>query len=754
MSTGPAVPNPPINPYATPSIDLRDIARMLWRRRWLLVVPWFAAALVGLTFALLLPPVYTSTVVLFFEKPQPLAGTLGGVSSGPTNADAQADVMREQLKSSLFLGSVITASGLRDDEGTRAWAKKGAREYAGLSESESIDRFMIDHAREHTSIRKAKGNVFQITVEDFDRDRARRLAESVANQFILTSKAAQLEAVRATQEFSLEQERSYRLRLDEAEGRLEAYRRNALTTSMASSSVGPTNLSRAQSLLAQTDYEAEDLRSRLRMLKARWSGQAQERDPDLLSNAQVVSLATQIVTLERQIATAQLSDAGQENVGALRLAIVRKHNELEVELGAGAGQALPNLSDDIRQALVSYRLAQADLAGVEARRVWLGTQVDTYQRGVIDTPDRQLEEQHLTQEVENARRLYDSFRQQSAIASIAEAFENAKLSGRFELIEPATRPLSPSKPNRPLLVMLGMVAGLLVGAATVLVVEQHDQSVRNADEIENLLGLPVLGAIPRVEELQRSRRRSRSATAAGLPAVRDHGLLHRLKVESPLGLEFRRTYLKLARVRGRQLPRSIVVTSSTRGEGKTTTSACLGITLARELRQKVLLVDFDLRSPALHRALGLPSSSWGLAQMLHHRHFDDRFIRATVLPDLEFLPAGKSERPASELVDTDSVEWFLKEATSRYAMVLIDSAPNLAVPDSLILGRAAEGVLYVIKAGSTIRKAAEYGVKVQREARDNVLGVLINDSGEVLPQYYGYRYNYYGYSEEAAGTEG
>jgi len=83
----------------------------------------------------------------------------------------------------------------------------------------------------------------------------------------------------------------------------------------------------------------------------------------------------------------------------------------------------------------------------------------------------------------------------------------------------------------------------------------------------------------------------------------------------------------------------------------------------------------------------------------------------------------------------------------------VDSAPNLAVPDSLILGRAVEGVVYVIKAGSTVRKAAEYGVRVQREAKDNVLGVLLNDAGEVLPQYYGYRYNYYGYTDEAAGTD-
>ena len=70
----------------------------------------------------------------------------------------------------------------------------------------------------------------------------------------------------------------------------------------------------------------------------------------------------------------------------------------------------------------------------------------------------------------------------------------------------------------------------------------------------------------------------------------------------------------------------------------------------------------------------------------------------------------------------------------------------------MILGRAAEGVLYVIKAGQTVRKAAEYGVRVQREACDNILGVLMNDAGEILPHYYGY-HDAYGYTSEVAGGE-
>jgi capsular exopolysaccharide synthesis family protein len=235
-----------------------------------------------------------------------------------------------------------------------------------------------------------------------------------------------------------------------------------------------------------------------------------------------------------------------------------------------------------------------------------------------------------------------------------------------------------------------------------------------------------------------------------VPGPRD-GLLHRLKVESPLGLEFRRIYLRLAKTRGQALPRTLLVTSATRGEGKTTTAACLAITLARELRERVLLVDFDLRNPSLHRVLGLPSSTWGLAQMLHRREFEEQHVRTTALPHLDFVPAGRSEIPAGELVDTEACEWFFREAAARYALVLADAAPNLAVPDPLIIGRITEGVLYVVKAGSTIRRAAEYGVKAQREARDNVLGVLLNDAGDVLPSYYGYHARSYGYSPEKAG---
>src|SRR5207244_12273470 len=99
--------------------------------------------------------------------------------------------------------------------------------------------------------------------------------------------------------------------------------------------------------------------------------------------------------------------------------------------------------------------------------------------------------QRLNPGVESTRSFYNSFLEQSSAAQIAEAFENAKVSGRFVVLEPANLPRSPGKPNRPMLVLLSLVMGGVIGVGLVLVVEQHDQSVKNADEVENLLGLPV-----------------------------------------------------------------------------------------------------------------------------------------------------------------------------------------------------------------------------------------------------------------------
>ena len=736
-----------------PPPDAGELVRVFGRRKWLVALPWALAIAIGVAAAFLLKPVWFSNTVLLLDRGQALQGPLGTISGGP-DVDQQADIMREQIQSSLFLRSVVASSGAKEDRATREWALKYASRFPGLSPDEQVESFLVDYLREAISIRRSKGKLFQVTVADYDPDRAKRFCESVANQFVASSKARQLEAVQQQQEFSTEQQQVYKRALDEAESRLESARRNAISTTLTGSVVNAGNAAFAGSLLEQAGTEADEQRQHVSELRRQFGKGIRENDPRLLTSPEISSLSAQLASLQLQLGRAMLTEGTTTGGAGLRLSLAKRTAELEGALSEVAARVLPAMGSDAHDLLVRYCIAQADLAARESWRSWLRGQVAAYQSEIVMAPNREMDITRLQAEVERARTLYSTFQQQSAAAQIAEAFQQAKMSGRFVVMEPANRPLSPGKPNRPLVVLLAFVIGGVVGIGTALVVEHHDQSVKNVDEVEQLLGLPVLGQVPRVEELQRSTRGSRApgagAAPGALPGPRDQGLIQRFKVESPLGLEFKRLYLNLARSRGRSLPHTIMVTSSTRAEGKTTTSACLGITLAREHRQRTLLVDFDLRSPALHRALGVPGSSWGLAQMLIARQFDERFVRSTALPDLDFLSAGRSDRPAAEMIDSESVEWFLTEARKRYELVVLDTAPNLAVPDPLIVGRCVEGVIYVVKAGSTLRKAVEYGVKVQREARENVLGVLMNDIGEFLPNYYGYKSNYYGYTTEAA----
>ena len=742
----------PVN-VAVP-VDPAEMLRTVWRRKWLLFGPWFAAIVLGVSAAFLLKPIFMSSTLMLLDRGQSMQGPLGSLSG--VDVDQQADIMREQVQSTLFLKSVIAATGVKQDPATRAWALKSASRYPNMQPDEQVEAFLVDALRDAINIKRSKGNLFQVTVEDYSAERSRKFCEAVANQFVASSRARQMEAVEAQQEFSIQQLQVYQRELQVAESKLEAARRSAISTTMTGSIVNDRNITFASTLLEQAGTDLEEQRQRLADMRAAAAGKLRDNDAAALSSPDVSALLGQLGSLQNQLGRAQLSEVSVSGGAAIRLSMARKTADLEAALAANAARALPGLGPDARDLAVRFRVAQADVQALEAWHSWLGSQVSEYQRTMVLAPDRELDIAHLQAEVDQKRSLYNAFQQQSAAAQIAEAFQNAKVSGRFIIMEPATLPLSPSKPNRLLLVLLSVIVGSFIGVGTVLVAEQQDQSMRSADEVERLLDLPVLGAIPRVEELERIRRRPRPAQGAGanvpgaLPAPRDQGLIQRLKLESPLGLEFKRIYLNLARTSGRTLPETLMVTSSTRAEGKTTTAACLGITLAREHRQRTLLVDFDLRSPALHRALGLPGSSWGLSQMLQQRNFDERFVRQTAMPDLDFLPAGRSERPAAELIDQDSVAWFLREARARYALIVIDAAPNLAVPDPLILGRSVEGVLYVIKAGSTVRKAAEHGVRIQREARDNIIGVLMNDVGEFLPQYYGYKANYYAYKSEAA----
>ncbi len=245
------------------AIDLAEILRVVSRRKWLLVLPWGIATLAGVAAAMLLKPIYFSSATLVLERPHQLGGALGGMVGGGAGANQQAEIMREQVQSSVFLRNAITASGVKSDPATRAWALKQAKREPGVTDDTAIEAALVEWLRDATTIKRVRNaDVFTITVGDYTRARAQSFAQAVANQFVISSKAAQLEAVRATQEFSVEQQQLYKRRLEESQARLEAARRASLASTISGTAVNANNLQHARGLVDQADLEIGAQRQR------------------------------------------------------------------------------------------------------------------------------------------------------------------------------------------------------------------------------------------------------------------------------------------------------------------------------------------------------------------------------------------------------------------------------------------------------------------------------------------------------------
>jgi capsular exopolysaccharide synthesis family protein len=190
--------------------------------------------------------------------------------------------------------------------------------------------------------------------------------------------------------------------------------------------------------------------------------------------------------------------------------------------------------------------------------------------------------------------------------------------------------------------------------------------------------------------------------------------------------------------------RTITVTSALPGDGKTLTTANLGIALAMD-GVRVALVDADLRHPMLHRLFGLKRSI-GLTSVLTREATLDEALASTAIGDLSVLPSGSVPPNPTELVSTQAVSALLEELLGRVDMVLVDTPPVLAAADAALTAVRCDGVLLVVRAGVTDRRLALRTREALDQVHARILGTVL--SGVQEGEAYGYYYGYYGYGGE------
>ena len=197
--------------------------------------------------------------------------------------------------------------------------------------------------------------------------------------------------------------------------------------------------------------------------------------------------------------------------------------------------------------------------------------------------------------------------------------------------------------------------------------------------------------------------------------------------------------------------RLLVVTSAFMSEGKSTLSANLGVMLAQR-GERVLIVDADLRRSTLHLLFGLQRPALGLTNLLSRQTGDAAFLHPVAeMPNLTYLPAGAVPPNPAELLASHRMAEMMRQWQQEYDRVIIDTAPILAVSDSLAPAARADAVLLVVRAGVTRKKALVRARELLRRANASVLGAVVNDIDLRTDSYYGYSGGYtygYGYTSD------
>lgn len=291
--------------------------------------------------------------------------------------------------------------------------------------------------------------------------------------------------------------------------------------------------------------------------------------------------------------------------------------------------------------------------------------------------------------------------------------------GNAELVQTAGVPTIPSAPHPKRNAIVGLLAGLLLGAALVFLLERLDQRLKEREDVEDAFGLPVLTMLPETRAM----------------GGRDHDpIVHGPETEA---FALLRTSLRFYNVERRV--RSVVVTSPAPGDGKTTVALNLAAAAARA-GEEVLLIEADLRRPQLANRLELAPSP-GLSGVLAQ---GDRLLRGIVSVSigehqLDVLPAGPIPPNPAQLLESDNMRDLLAEAERLFDLVVIDTPPTSSVPDTLPLMSWASAVLVVCRLGRTKRGSAAL-VRQQLDSTTAApLGIVLNGAKSSGLDYYAYR---------------
>jgi polysaccharide biosynthesis transport protein len=455
--------------------------------------------------------------------------------------------------------------------------------------------------------------------------------------------------------------------------------------------------------------------------------------PEVLRNELIKGLETNLAGLRVQQAKLEASfKPGWPELDQVKGQVAEAEEQLKLE----RQKAIRNVETEYRTAGQREKLLTQALADQKA-------QANDFNRNSIQY-------NIIKRQVDTEKQLYDGLLQRMKEAGVSAGLK----SNNIHVVDPARPSQSPYRPNKPLNLSIGLFVGLMLGLGLAFFFEHLDSSIKTPDDIDRFIKLPSLGVIPSAASLLPSSRRKLIAVSSGASAVKKYEpdrsveLITYQDTKSLISEAYRnlRTSVLLSSGSGRP-PKTLVVTSSQAGEGKTTTAVNIAITLA-QTGDKVILLDCDMRNPRVHRVVGLENNG-GMSTYLSGNADLSSLIQQTSIANLFTVTAGRIPPNPAELLGSARMKQGLLLLDEYFDHIVIDTPPVLSVTDARILGSIVDGVVLVIKGGETPKEAVQRTKRLLQEVHAHVIGTLLNNVDVRSADYYYYsKYYYYGYGKK------
>jgi polysaccharide biosynthesis transport protein len=703
--------------------NLYEYWRVLKKRKWIILSVITASVAIGILLTLMTTPLYTSTVRLQIDRN--VAKVVEGGNVTPLEG-ADFEFMKTQYE--LLMGRaigerVVSALKLGEDAEflkPREFSLIGA--LVGLLASRnSSDGQASGSARRETAaagvvidnrvVRPVSGSrLVDVSYSDPVPARAQRIAKAFADAFINSTIDKRFQANSYAKVFLEDQAKQLKLRLEESEKvLLEFGQREQIVSVTEKSSIAENNLASANvtlGALASERIKNEELWRQAESAKAL-------NLPQFLSNSVIDGLRAKRNLLETEY---------QEKLETFKPsypAMVQISNKI-----AEIDRQLASEVNTIKLALKGgYESSLSQEAEMKKR-------IESLRGEVLDLQKRSIEYNILKREVDTNRTLYDGLLQRYKEVDIAGGVG----ANNVFIVDKAELPQFPSSPRMSRALLISFALGSAAGIGAAYLLELLDDTVRTADDLERITGLTTLGIIPKNEGAKTLDAEFADPRSHISEACRS--LCTALQFSTDTGL-----------------PKTLLVTSSGPGEGKSTTALVIARHFAT-MGLRVLLVDGDLRKPSMHVKLGLDNGT-GLTNFLTGALSPPEVIQNTVTPNLTFIASGPLPPNAADLLGSARMLSLLAVGVEVFDFIIIDSPPVMGLADAPLLSSMAAATIFVAGSGQVRTGLIRNAIKRLLFARGSVIGAVITkfDTRHEVGYGYGYGYGYsyghgYGYGPE------